>query len=288
MDSARLPATVPRPACSLRSQLALDLLTKAGNKLTLEDVIRLKHSYRMLLADRVKPDLLAAIRSATRHLAGEAERSSAAGTTPPRTSRGAGCCSRPGGAGTARRGPGTSGPTRWSGARRSPPLRREGWPIRPARSPRYGPRFPRCGSATAGSTCPGARCTGCRVGGKDVPVGAAARLWAASGCSSSGTQPDGKRAVSGAATAGCWRWNSATRAQGLLGAGLRQEQSSRIAPITATRGSCSRRGSSSGCRSPADIEAQAVKRYRPGHVSERAERLSGRSPRLRKVEQEVG
>jgi acyl-homoserine-lactone acylase len=63
MDSARLPATVPGPALSLRSQLALDLLTRAPKKLTLEDVIRLKHSYRMLLADRVKPALLAAIRA---------------------------------------------------------------------------------------------------------------------------------------------------------------------------------------------------------------------------------
>ncbi len=64
MDSARLPATVPPPNLSLRSQLALDLLTKAPKNLTLEAVVRLKHSYRMLLADRVKPDLLAAIRSA--------------------------------------------------------------------------------------------------------------------------------------------------------------------------------------------------------------------------------
>lgn len=63
MDSARLPATVPGPNLSLRSQLALELLTKAPKQLTLEEVIRLKHSYRMLLADRVKPDLLAAVRA---------------------------------------------------------------------------------------------------------------------------------------------------------------------------------------------------------------------------------
>ncbi|HEX7023608.1 MAG TPA: penicillin acylase family protein [Gemmatimonadales bacterium] len=64
MDSARLPKTVPGPNLSLRSQLALDLLTRATKKLSLEDVIRLKHSYRMLLADRVKPDLLQAVREA--------------------------------------------------------------------------------------------------------------------------------------------------------------------------------------------------------------------------------
>jgi len=74
MDSARLPATVPGPSLSLRSQLALELLTKPPKKLTLEDVIRLKHSYRMLLADRVKPDLLAAIRASGDTALTEAER----------------------------------------------------------------------------------------------------------------------------------------------------------------------------------------------------------------------
>lgn len=64
LDSARLPANVPPPNLSLRSQMALQLLTTAKKKLTLEDVVRLKHSYHMLLADRVKPDLLAAARAA--------------------------------------------------------------------------------------------------------------------------------------------------------------------------------------------------------------------------------
>jgi acyl-homoserine-lactone acylase len=49
-----------RPALSLRSQLALELIDH-DTKLALEDVIRLKHSYRMLLADRVKPDLVRAV-----------------------------------------------------------------------------------------------------------------------------------------------------------------------------------------------------------------------------------
>jgi acyl-homoserine-lactone acylase len=74
MDSARLPATVPGPNLSLRSQLALELLTKPPKKLSLEDVIRLKHSYRMLLADRVKPDLLAAVRGSGDTALAEAER----------------------------------------------------------------------------------------------------------------------------------------------------------------------------------------------------------------------
>lgn len=48
------------PSLSLRSQHGLELVS-GNRKLSLEDVVRLKHSYRMLLADRVKPDLIAAV-----------------------------------------------------------------------------------------------------------------------------------------------------------------------------------------------------------------------------------
>ena len=50
------------PELSLRSQLALQLID-TNDKLGLEDVLRLKHSYQMLLADRVKTDLLTAVKS---------------------------------------------------------------------------------------------------------------------------------------------------------------------------------------------------------------------------------
>jgi len=50
------------PELSLRGQLAIELIG-GDNKVSLEDVIRLKHSYRMLLADRVKPDLIAAVKA---------------------------------------------------------------------------------------------------------------------------------------------------------------------------------------------------------------------------------
>lgn len=50
------------PRLSLRSQLALQLIN-GDEKFSLEDVIRLKHTYRMLLADRVKSDLVAAVRA---------------------------------------------------------------------------------------------------------------------------------------------------------------------------------------------------------------------------------
>lgn len=48
------------PSLRLRSQRAIQLIDN-NHKLSLQDVIRLKHDYRMLLADRVKPDLLRAI-----------------------------------------------------------------------------------------------------------------------------------------------------------------------------------------------------------------------------------
>lgn len=50
------------PSLSLRSQLAIDLVG-GDDKLSLDDVIRLKHSYRALLADRVKADLIAAVKT---------------------------------------------------------------------------------------------------------------------------------------------------------------------------------------------------------------------------------
>ena len=48
------------PMLRLRSQLGIQLIDH-NRKLSLEDVVRMKHDYRMLLADRVKPDLLTAL-----------------------------------------------------------------------------------------------------------------------------------------------------------------------------------------------------------------------------------
>ncbi|MFN6962375.1 MAG: penicillin acylase family protein [Pyrinomonadaceae bacterium] len=57
------------PELSLRAQLGLRLARGSAApsslpRLSLEDVVRLKHDYRALLADRVKPDLIAAVRAA--------------------------------------------------------------------------------------------------------------------------------------------------------------------------------------------------------------------------------
>jgi acyl-homoserine-lactone acylase len=51
---------IERPSLRPRSQLAINLIDN-DQKLTLEDVIKLKHSYRMLLAERIKPDLIRAV-----------------------------------------------------------------------------------------------------------------------------------------------------------------------------------------------------------------------------------
>jgi acyl-homoserine-lactone acylase len=56
------PASFPEPRLRLRSQHALQLIHN-DRKLTLEEVIDLKHSMRMPLADRVKKDLIVAVRS---------------------------------------------------------------------------------------------------------------------------------------------------------------------------------------------------------------------------------
>ena len=62
LDRSRFPANFPDPLLRLRSQHSLTLVDPQ-RKLSLEDVVELKHSYRMLLADRVKGDLLAAVRA---------------------------------------------------------------------------------------------------------------------------------------------------------------------------------------------------------------------------------
>lgn len=63
LDRSRYPTHFPEPELRLRSQHSL-LLLDNDRRFSLEQLIRLKHSYRMLLADRVKADLLAAVRAA--------------------------------------------------------------------------------------------------------------------------------------------------------------------------------------------------------------------------------
>ncbi len=62
LDPARYPSYFPAPRLGLRSQLSIDLID-TDSRMSLEDVVRLKHSYRMLLADRVRDDLVSAVRA---------------------------------------------------------------------------------------------------------------------------------------------------------------------------------------------------------------------------------
>ena len=64
LDRSRYPANFPEPNLRLRSQLSLALI-HGRNRMTLEEVMARKNSYRMLLADRVKDDLLAAVRASS-------------------------------------------------------------------------------------------------------------------------------------------------------------------------------------------------------------------------------
>src|SRR5436190_17346874 len=62
IDTSNAYPNFEKPGLSLRSQLAIELIG-GDNKVSLEDVVRLKHSYHMLLADRVKNDLIAAVKA---------------------------------------------------------------------------------------------------------------------------------------------------------------------------------------------------------------------------------
>jgi acyl-homoserine-lactone acylase len=64
LDRSKYPANFPEPSLRLRSQLSGQLVDN-GRKMSLEEIIALKHSYRMLLADRVKADLVAAVRASS-------------------------------------------------------------------------------------------------------------------------------------------------------------------------------------------------------------------------------
>jgi acyl-homoserine-lactone acylase len=62
LDPAAFPAYFPEARLGLRSQMAITLID-TPKKLSLTDVLALKHSYRMLLADRVRDDLVSAVRA---------------------------------------------------------------------------------------------------------------------------------------------------------------------------------------------------------------------------------
>lgn len=60
-DAKDFPTNFPQPILRLRSQLSLELIG-GEEKFSLEDVVALKHDMKALLADRVKDDLILAVR----------------------------------------------------------------------------------------------------------------------------------------------------------------------------------------------------------------------------------
>jgi acyl-homoserine-lactone acylase len=62
MDPEAFPPNFPEPRLRFRSQNSLELV-HTDQVLSLEDVVELKHSMKMILADRVKDDLVRAVRS---------------------------------------------------------------------------------------------------------------------------------------------------------------------------------------------------------------------------------
>ncbi len=64
MDSTIWPSNFSRPSLGFRTQLALRLVTSQA-KMSLEDVMRLKHSYRMLAGERFTDELVTAVRAAS-------------------------------------------------------------------------------------------------------------------------------------------------------------------------------------------------------------------------------
>ncbi len=62
LDPAEYQMHLPKPRLRLRTQNSLQLI-HTETKLSLEDVVTLKHNMKMLLADRVKDDLVSAIRA---------------------------------------------------------------------------------------------------------------------------------------------------------------------------------------------------------------------------------
>jgi len=61
MDRDTMPHNLPEPRLRLRSQLSLDLVDGEG-EVSLEDVVRMKHTSRMLLAELLTDDLIEAVR----------------------------------------------------------------------------------------------------------------------------------------------------------------------------------------------------------------------------------
>ena len=265
LDRAKYPAYFPAPALRLRSQMAIDA-DRNEKKLSLEDVIALKHSYRMLLADRVRDDLVAAVRasSPTRPTSSAAiDMIAAWDKTVGARRAAAACCSRAGG-GDTRRAP---IPT--------PCSRSRGSPAQPASTPR-GPQ----GSGTrraahsrrrsqetakryGASTSHGAMSIACGMGNVDVPVGGCAGDLGCFRVLNFATSPDGKRsAIGGDGWILAVEFGDEPRAYSVLAYGESPKEDS---PYFSDQAEMFAKGEMKRVSfTPADVDTATVKRYNPG------------------------
>jgi acyl-homoserine-lactone acylase len=263
LDRATYPANFPEPSLRLRSQMSLALIDNT-RKLSLEDAVALKNSYRMLLADRVKRDLLAAVRAAppdsavARAAAGLASWDDTAGPT----SRGAVLFE----SWWRRYTEGTNADTMFA----------EQWtPDRPAATPR-GLKDPRrAAEAFSWAVAETARRHGdalvpwgdvhrVRIGTTDVPVGGCSGALGCFRVLNFRTDPDGRRSVIGgdgwvlAVEFGA----SVPRAYSVLAYG---ESSRPESPLHGDQAAMFARGEMKRVAfTAADVAAQTVRRYRPG------------------------
>ena len=254
LDPANYPAHFEAQGFRLRSQHSA-LLVGTDEQLSLEEVVRRKHSYRMLLADRVKSDLLAGIRRGLDEgtldsdavgattLADALTMLEAWDNTAAPASRGGVLFERWWNRYTdaieaAYDGDGDPQRSRKAGRPRHPRARREDWPIRRWQHGCSRPRSRRRWRVSVRGTWRGATCTASGEAGWTCRWAAARAHWGATACSTSAptTTP---AAGSWGAMGGCSRWSSRARL-----APIRSWPTGRVAArhrrITPIRRRCSR------------------------------------------------
>ncbi len=262
MDRAAFPANMPEPSLRLRSQLSLELIHNT-RRMTLEQVMALKNSYRMLLADRVKDELLQAVRAAN---LGAAESEAAAllaawDNTAAPDSRGAVLFA--------------TWWQRYVSGMTADSMFAVAWDIaEPVRTPRGLKDRERAVSAFTWAVAetvtkhgrvdvPWGEVHRVRVGGFDEPVGGCSGAMGCFRVLNFRTESDGKRAVSGGDG---WvigvEFTDTPKAYSVLAYG----QSNRPGhPHNGDQGRMFARGEFKRIAfTDADIEAQTIRRYRPG------------------------
>ena len=262
LDRARYPANMPDPSLRLRSQLSLELIHDT-RRMTLEQVMALKNSYRMLLADRVKPDLLTAVRGGALT---EAQRAAADvlarwDNTAAPESRGAVLF--------------TLWWQRYVEGRNADSMYAVAWDVNdPVRTPRGLGDAARAVEAFTWAVDETVRRHGAvdvpwgevhrvRVGGFDEPVGGCSGAMGCFRVLNFRTEPDGKRVVTGGDG---WvigvEFTDVPRAFSVLAYGQSNKPGH---PHNGDQGQMFARGEYKRVAfTEADIEAQVIRRYRPG------------------------